>query len=235
MSGLVLLRPVAAAGLLAVLDRLRVQGTADDLVANARQVLHAATAHEHDRVLLQVVTLARDVRGDLDLVREAHTRDLAERGVRLLRGGRVDARAHAPPLRAPLEGRGLGLLDLVLAAPADQLLNGGHSSLWLVSCSSCSLRLFDVSPAPHGHRPWIAGPGVPSGRSPRDRHRRRSRSPPLTREGAAQQPDRAGHRTRRYPARRRGVTGGSGSGRGGTSRRTLRALEGPEGPPYRRR
>src|SRR6195952_4465464 len=178
MSGLVLLRPVAAAGLLAVLDRLRVQGTADDLVANARQVLHAATAHEHDRVLLQVVTLARDVRGDLDLVREAHTRDLAERGVRLLRGGRVDARAHAPPLRAPLEGRGLGLLDLVLAAPADQLLNGGHSSLWLVSCSSCR---YVRRCRPHrtdtvrGSRGRACRPGP---EAPRDRHRRRSRSPP---------------------------------------------------------
>src|SRR6195952_1932460 len=139
MSALVLLRPVAAAGLLAVLDRLRVQRTANDLVANARQVLHATTAHEHDRVLLQVVALARDVRGDLDLVREAHARDLAERGVRLLRGGRVDARADTASLGTPLEGRGLGLLDLVLAAPADQLLNGGHSFLWLVYYS-CGLR-----------------------------------------------------------------------------------------------
>ena len=41
--------------------------------------------------------------------------------------GRVDARADAPTLRAALEGRRLGLLDLVLAALADQLLDGGHA------------------------------------------------------------------------------------------------------------
>src|SRR3954471_6234747 len=126
MSALVLLRPVAAAGLLAVLDRLRVQSTADDLVADARQVLHATAAHEHDRVLLEVVALTGDVGRDLDAVREPDARDLAQRGVRLLRRGGVDARADAAALRAPLEGRGLGLLDLVLAAPTDQLLDGGH-------------------------------------------------------------------------------------------------------------
>ena len=53
--------------------------------------------------------------------------DLAQRGVRLLGRGRVDAGADAATLRAALEGRRLGLLDLVLPALADQLLDGGHS------------------------------------------------------------------------------------------------------------
>ena len=52
--------------------------------------------------------------------------DLAERGVRLLRGGRVDARADAAALGRALERGRLGLRDLVLAALADQLLDGGH-------------------------------------------------------------------------------------------------------------
>src|SRR2546423_8675545 len=55
MSALLLLRAVPAAGLLAVAHALGVQGTTDDLVPHARQVLHPATAHQHDRVLLQVV------------------------------------------------------------------------------------------------------------------------------------------------------------------------------------
>ena len=38
-----------------------VERAADDVVANAREVLHAAAADEHDRVLLEVVALARDV------------------------------------------------------------------------------------------------------------------------------------------------------------------------------
>ena len=86
-----------------------VERPADDLVAHARQVLDAAAADEHDRVLLQVVALAGDVGGDLDRAGDAHARDLAQRRVRLLRRHRVDARADAAPLR-----RG----DLALAALA---------------------------------------------------------------------------------------------------------------------
>src|SRR5580765_4309402 len=52
-----LLRAVTAAGLLAVAHAGGVEGAADDLVANAGKVLHAAAAHEHDRVLLEVVAL----------------------------------------------------------------------------------------------------------------------------------------------------------------------------------
>src|SRR5207302_8206452 len=83
-------------------------------------------AHQHDRVLLQVVPDARDVGGDLDLAGEPDSRHLAQGGVRLLGRGRVDARANAPALGAALQGRGRGLGNLVLAALADQLLDSGH-------------------------------------------------------------------------------------------------------------
>src|SRR5919107_350955 len=126
MSALLLLRAVAAAGLLAVADALGVQRTADDLVADTREVLHPAATDEHDRVLLQVVADAGDVRGHLDLAAELHTSDLAQRGVRLLGGGGVHARADAAPLRASLQRRRLGLARLRLAALADQLLDRGH-------------------------------------------------------------------------------------------------------------
>src|SRR5207245_2725109 len=118
---LLLLRAVAATRLLAAAHALRVERAADDLVADAREVLHPAAAHEHDRVLLQVVADARDVGGDLDPAGEPHARDLAERGVGLLRRRRVDARAHPAALRAALQRGGLGLADLVLPALADQL------------------------------------------------------------------------------------------------------------------
>src|SRR5436309_11235655 len=93
-GGLLLLDPVLRPGLLAVADAGGVERPAHDLVAHARKVLHAATAHEHDRVLLQVVALAGDVGGDLDGAGDAHARDLAQRRVRLLGRGRVHARAH---------------------------------------------------------------------------------------------------------------------------------------------
>src|SRR2546430_15991252 len=89
--------------LLAVLDPLRVEHAAQDVVAHARQVLDAAAADHHHRVLLQVVSLARYVADHLEAVGETHLGDLAQRRVRLLRGRRVDARAHAALLRARLQ------------------------------------------------------------------------------------------------------------------------------------
>src|SRR5919202_6633194 len=94
------LHAVLRAGLLAVGDAGGVERPADDLVAHAREVLDAAAAHEHDRVLLEVVALAGDVGGDLHAVRQAHAGDLAQRRVRLLGRGRVHARAHAALLRS---------------------------------------------------------------------------------------------------------------------------------------
>src|SRR4029079_8444553 len=102
MSALLLLRPVTTRGLLAVLDALRVQRAADDLVAHAGEVLHTAATDQDDRVLLEVVTLTGDVRGDLHLAGELDAGDLAQRGVRLLRRGRVHAGAHDSALATPL-------------------------------------------------------------------------------------------------------------------------------------
>src|SRR4029450_7810098 len=138
MSALLLLRAVTAAGLLAVADTLGVQRTADDLVANAREVLHPAATDQHDRVLLQVVADTRDVRGHLDLAAELHPSDLAQRGVRLLGGGGVHARADTAPLRASLQRRRLGLTRLRLAALADQLLDRGHRVSPLPSAAFCA-------------------------------------------------------------------------------------------------
>src|SRR4051812_19655721 len=104
-----LLGAVLRARLLTVAHAAGVERGTDDLVADARQVLDAAAANEHDRVLLKVVALARDVGGDLLAVREADAGHLPEGRVRLLRGSREDARADAPLLRGALEMRGLRL------------------------------------------------------------------------------------------------------------------------------
>src|SRR4029450_13814384 len=135
---LLALGAVARAGLPAVADALGVEGAADDLVADAGQVLHPAAADEHDRVLLQVVADARDVGGDLDAAGQADPAHLAQGRVGLLGRGRVDARADPPPLGRTLERRGLGLFDLALAALADQLGDRWQSPL-PADCSCCSL------------------------------------------------------------------------------------------------
>src|SRR3954464_15310509 len=133
------LHSVLGAGLLAIRHPGGVERAADDLVADARQVLDAAAAHEHDGVLLQVVALARDVDRDLHGVGEPHAGHLAQRGVRLLRRRRVHARAHAAPLRsghallatlAGLQAWGGELLRLRIAALADQLGRRRHRPRW---------------------------------------------------------------------------------------------------------
>src|SRR5262245_45729198 len=79
------LRAVFAATLPAVADAGGVERAPDDVVLDRRQVLDLAATDEHHRVLLQVVPDARDVGRDLHLVGQAHPRDLAQGGVRLLR------------------------------------------------------------------------------------------------------------------------------------------------------
>src|SRR3954464_12559409 len=95
---LLLLDAVHRARLLAAGDTGGVQRATHDLVAHAREILDATATHEHDGVLLEVVALARDVSRDLDRARDAHAGDLAKRRVRLLRRGRVHARADAAAL-----------------------------------------------------------------------------------------------------------------------------------------
>src|SRR3954464_4819787 len=90
---------VLGAALLAILHALRVEAAAHDVVAHAGEVLDAAAADEHDRVLLQVVAFAADVADHLEAVGQAHLRHFPERGVGLLGRRRIDARAHAALLR----------------------------------------------------------------------------------------------------------------------------------------
>src|SRR3954471_3132400 len=137
IRALLLLDAVLGTSLLAVADAGGVERPADDLVAHARQVLDAATAHEHDGALLQVVPLAGDVGGDLHRAGDPHTGDLAQRRVRLLGRGRVDAGADATALRggllllvalAGLQTRRGHLARLGLATLADELARGGHAA-----------------------------------------------------------------------------------------------------------
>src|SRR3972149_201247 len=100
---------VLGAALLAVAHAGRVKRAADDVVLDRGEVLHPAAAHEHDRVLLQVVADARDVGRDLHLVGEPHARDLAQRRVRFLGRHRAHLEADATLLR--------GARDRLLAVP----------------------------------------------------------------------------------------------------------------------
>src|SRR5262249_55382283 len=121
------LGPVLRTTLHATLDADRVERAAHHVIADARQVLDAAAADQHQRVLLEVVADARDVGGHLDAVGEADARDLAERGVRLLRRLGEDADADAALLRAVLQRRALRLADDLLPSLANELTDSRHT------------------------------------------------------------------------------------------------------------
>jgi hypothetical protein len=70
------------------------------VVTHTGKVLHTTATNKHDRVLLEIVTLARDVAVDLLAVGEADTSHLTHSGVRFLRGCSVDTHAHATTLGA---------------------------------------------------------------------------------------------------------------------------------------
>src|SRR5262245_12620714 len=117
------LAAVLRAAAAATLNSERVERAADDMITDTRQILHAPAAHEHDRVLLQIVTLARNVSDHLIAIRQAHLRHFAQRRVRLLRRTRHHLQAHAAAERTVLERRRLGLVFDLRASFADELVD----------------------------------------------------------------------------------------------------------------
>src|SRR5579859_7575435 len=79
------LRAVLRAALLAVFNTRGVKRAAYNVIANTREILHTAAAHEHDRVLLKDVADTGDIGGDFNGVRQANASHLAQGGVRFLR------------------------------------------------------------------------------------------------------------------------------------------------------
>src|SRR3569623_1291397 len=117
--------------LAAILDTLRIEHAAQDVVANAGKVAHAAATDQHHRVLLKVVAFARNVADDFAAVGQADLGHLAQRRVRLLRGRGIDASADAALLRVLFHRRDLRLGLLRVAALADQLVDRWHEALHL--------------------------------------------------------------------------------------------------------
>ena len=60
-------------------DAEAVQRPANHMIPHAWQVTHTPAAHEHDAVLLEVVALTADVRGDLFAVGQPDPSDLPQR------------------------------------------------------------------------------------------------------------------------------------------------------------
>jgi len=77
----------------------QIQGATDEMVAHTGTILTTSTAHENDRMLLDVVALAGDIGCDHAAGRQTDTRRLALTGVGLLRSRDTDFQAHALLLR----------------------------------------------------------------------------------------------------------------------------------------
>src|SRR5688572_30584850 len=79
-------------------------------------------------MLLQVVPDARDIRRHFDAIGQPDARDLAQRGVGLLRRLRENTDADAAFLWAHLKRRTLRLRDDLLAPLANELTDSRHMS-----------------------------------------------------------------------------------------------------------
>ena len=99
------LRAVLGAGLFAVRNACGIQSSADDVVTGTGQVLDSSASDQDNAVLLKVVSLSRNVAGDLDSVGKTDSCDLTKCGVRLLRGRSLNSSANAALLRAVVRDR----------------------------------------------------------------------------------------------------------------------------------
>ena len=97
------------------------------MVPHTRTILRPPTSDEHDTVLLDVVTLAGDVRRNDVPAAQLDTGNLALSGVGLLGTHDTDTQAHALLRRALRGGQGRGggvARALALAAAAKNLVEG---------------------------------------------------------------------------------------------------------------
>jgi hypothetical protein len=144
-----------------VLDALRIENTAQDVVAHTGKVFHTAATDQDHRVFLQVVAFTGDVADDLVAVGQAHLGDLPHGRVRLLRRRGVDARADATLLRAALQVLGLGAFHFGLPRLADQLLDRWHTVSPACSLMSSAAHARSTkTPKPHASLPYLEDAAV---------------------------------------------------------------------------
>mmetsp|Transcript_11404 Transcript_11404/g.23113 ORF Transcript_11404/g.23113 Transcript_11404/m.23113 type:complete len:126 (-) Transcript_11404:2617-2994(-) len=70
---------------LAVLDTMQIQDTSYKMVSDTREILDSSTTDEHDRVLLNIMSLTGNVTDDCAAGRELDTCNFSHCGIRFLR------------------------------------------------------------------------------------------------------------------------------------------------------
>jgi len=126
LLGLGLFHSVTTARLASTIDSERIKGSTDHLVTYTGQIPDATASNEHDRVFLQVVSFTRDVNSCFFPVGESYSSNLAQGRVRFLGCHGPHLQADTLFLRAAIQHRCLGLLSLLQASLANQLVNCWH-------------------------------------------------------------------------------------------------------------
>ncbi len=137
LAGFRSFRSILGATASALGNPVAIQRTTDDMIAHARQVLHAATTNQNDGVLLQVMPFTRNIRRDLHLIAQPNASDLTHGRIRLLGSHGAHLGTHTTFLwrslqaRCPVlqrvirvqQRRGLDLTFFLRAALTDQLID----------------------------------------------------------------------------------------------------------------
>ena len=120
------LRSVSRSSAMSIRNSRRVERATNDVVTNAGKVLDATAAYQHDRVLLQVVPLTRNVGVDFTTIGQAHTSHLAQRRIRFLGCRGKDAQTHTAPLGRAHQVGGFRSRLLAFTSPTNELLDRRH-------------------------------------------------------------------------------------------------------------
>src|SRR6476620_4520368 len=131
------LRAILGPTLLSIGHANRIQRSANDVIAHARQVLHAASPHEHNGVLLQVVPHAWNIGCDFHAVGKTNTRYFAQCRVGFFRSRGIDTNADPALLRTTFERWALGLALCKTSSVSHQLIDRWHVKFpnWLFAQS----------------------------------------------------------------------------------------------------
>ena len=118
--------PVATPRLSSPIDSQCIERSPDYLVTDSWQIPDPSTPNEYDRVFLEVVTFPGDVNGRLFPVGKSYTSDFSQGRIWFLGCHRPHLQADSLFLRAAIQHGSLGLLSLLLASLANQLVNCWH-------------------------------------------------------------------------------------------------------------
>src|SRR6266849_1035481 len=99
------LSTILGAGLFPIGNTLRIQYSPNDVVPHAGQIAYAATTHQDNGMLLEVMAFTGDVSCYFGSIGKADARHFAKSGIGLLGRHGFDLQANPPPLGATLHGR----------------------------------------------------------------------------------------------------------------------------------